>query len=176
MPLQCVIAYAPLPLQCAHPMFAPASYAIAVDRVSIHTLHPYAPAVCASYAPMPLQSVCVSSTQDSDCSGAGFLVQFIILRSKKGLAGALMLSRILTMCAEKEKEPSRDLVMQVYTCIKLKPSHLFDLCVCLSFAVYASSTKDSDVIGVDGLARVCRVAAPMPVVAIGGIQVGGLDG
>jgi len=38
-------------------------------------------------------------------------------------------------------------------------------------AVYASSTKDSDVIGLSGLARVCEAASPVPVVAIGGIQV-----
>ncbi|KAF5829310.1 Phosphomethylpyrimidine kinase-domain-containing protein [Dunaliella salina] len=37
-------------------------------------------------------------------------------------------------------------------------------------AVYASSTKDSGVIGLPGLAKVCTAAAPVPVVAIGGIQ------
>eukprot|EP00967_Tisochrysis_lutea_P155001 scaffold309163_cov17-Tisochrysis_lutea.AAC.1 len=36
--------------------------------------------------------------------------------------------------------------------------------------VYASSTKDSGVIGLPGLAEVCAAAAPVPVVAIGGIQ------
>lgn len=36
-------------------------------------------------------------------------------------------------------------------------------------AVYATGTKDSSVIGVQGLAAVCKAAAPVPVVAIGGV-------
>jgi thiamine-phosphate pyrophosphorylase len=39
----------------------------------------------------------------------------------------------------------------------------------LFYAVYASNTKDSSVVGPQGLAAVCQAVSPVPVVAIGGI-------